>query len=54
MRRGHLECMFNLLKDHSRGYYVGGMKPDELRNLKKKTFYWLHFLWQLKEWIYLN
>lgn len=35
-RRGHLECMFNLLKDHSRGYYVGGMKPDELRESQEK------------------
>ena len=35
-RRGHLECMYNLLKDYSRGYYVGGMKPDELRESQEK------------------
>ena len=35
-RRGHLECMYNLLKDYSCGYYVGGMKPDELRESQEK------------------
>ena len=35
-RRGHLKCMFDLLKDYSRGYYVGGMKPDELRESQEK------------------
>ena len=35
-RRGHLECMYKLLKDYSRGYYVGGMKPDELRESQEK------------------
>ena len=35
-RRGHLECIYNLLKDYSRGYYVGGMKPDELRESQEK------------------
>ena len=35
-RRGHLSCMYGLLKDYSRGYYVGGMKPDELRESQEK------------------
>lgn len=35
-RRGHLKCMYELLKDYSRGYYVGGMKPDELRESQEK------------------
>ena len=35
-RRGHLKCMYDLLKDYSRGYYVGGMKPDELRESQEK------------------
>tara|TARA_B100000700_G_C15029736_1_gene849886 strand:- start:77 stop:1471 length:1395 start_codon:yes stop_codon:yes gene_type:complete len=35
-RRGHLSCMYSLLKDYSRGYYVGGMKPDELRESQEK------------------
>lgn len=35
-RRGHLSCMYDLLKDYSRGYYVGGMKPDELRESQEK------------------
>jgi superfamily II DNA or RNA helicase len=35
-RRGHLDEMFELLKDYSVGYYVGGMKPDELRESQEK------------------
>ena len=35
-RRGHLECMYNLLEGKSRGYYVGGMKPDQLRESQEK------------------
>ena len=35
-RRGHLECMYNLLEGYSRGYYVGGMKPDQLRESQEK------------------
>ena len=35
-RRGHLTCMYDLLKGYSRGYYVGGMKPDELRDSQEK------------------
>ena len=35
-RRGHLELMHNLLDGYSRGYYVGGMKPEELRESQEK------------------
>ena len=35
-RRGHLECIYNLLEGYSRGYYVGGMKPDQLRDSQEK------------------
>ena len=35
-RRGHLECMYNLLEGKSRGYYVGGMNPDQLRESQEK------------------
>ena len=43
-RRGHLECMYNLLKDYSRGYYVGGMKPDQLRDSQEKDILLATFL----------
>ena len=35
-RRGHLELIYNLLDGYSRGYYVGGMKPDDLRDSQEK------------------
>ncbi len=35
-RRGHLEEIYTLLSDYSRGYYVGGMKPQELRDSQEK------------------
>ena len=35
-RRGHLECIYDLLKDYSCGFYVGGMKPDQLRESQEK------------------
>ena len=30
-RRGHLEEIHKMLEGQSRGFYVGGMKPDQLR-----------------------
>ena len=35
-RRSHLESLFNLLDNYSCGYYVGGMKPDDLRESQEK------------------
>ena len=35
-RREHLNLLFNLLKGYSVGFYVGGMKPDELRDSQGK------------------
>ncbi|MBI52124.1 MAG: hypothetical protein CL779_02770 [Chloroflexi bacterium] len=35
-RRGHLECIFNYLDGYSKGYYIGGMKPDQLRESQEK------------------
>jgi len=35
-RRGHLNVMYQLLDGYSRGFYVGGMKPDELRESQEK------------------
>ena len=35
-RRGHLELIYNLLEGQSRGFYVGGMKPDQLRESQEK------------------
>lgn len=35
-RRGHLELLYNMLNGYSRGFYVGGMKPDELRESQEK------------------
>ena len=35
-RRDHLNLLFNLLKGYSVGFYVGGMKPDELRDSQGK------------------
>jgi superfamily II DNA or RNA helicase len=35
-RRGHLELLYKMLNAYSRGYYVGGMKPDELRESQEK------------------
>tara|TARA_B100000902_G_C27321209_1_gene924652 strand:- start:3800 stop:5203 length:1404 start_codon:yes stop_codon:yes gene_type:complete len=35
-RREHLNLMYNLLNGYSRGFYVGGMKPEELRDSQEK------------------
>jgi len=35
-RRGHLELLYKMLDGYSRGYYVGGMKPHELRESQEK------------------
>ena len=35
-RRGHLELIHKLLDGQSRGFYVGGMKPDQLRESQEK------------------
>ena len=35
-RRGHLDLLYKLLNGFSRGFYVGGMKPDELRDSQEK------------------
>lgn len=35
-RRGHLDILYKMLNGYSRGFYVGGMKPDELRESQEK------------------
>ena len=35
-RRGHLDLLYKMLNGYSRGFYVGGMKPDELRDSQEK------------------
>ena len=35
-RRGHLELIYKMLEGMSRGFYVGGMKPDQLRDSQEK------------------
>jgi superfamily II DNA or RNA helicase len=35
-RREHLNQLYKLLSDYSRGFYVGGMKPNELRDSQTK------------------
>ena len=35
-RRNHLNILYNLLDGYSRGFYVGGMKPHELRESQEK------------------
>ena len=35
-RRGHLKVLYEMLNAYSRGYYVGGMKPEELRESQEK------------------
>tara|TARA_B100000683_G_scaffold164194_1_gene158091 strand:- start:1306 stop:2061 length:756 start_codon:yes stop_codon:yes gene_type:complete len=35
-RRGHLDTLYKMLNGYSRGFYVGGMKPDELRESQEK------------------
>ena len=35
-RRGHLQTMYEMLSNLSRGFYVGGMKPNELRESQTK------------------
>jgi len=35
-RREHLNQLYGLLSDYSRGFYVGGMKPNELRESQTK------------------
>tara|TARA_B100001094_G_scaffold54130_1_gene49652 strand:+ start:7570 stop:8970 length:1401 start_codon:yes stop_codon:yes gene_type:complete len=35
-RRGHLDRLYELLSDYSRGFYVGGMKPNDLRDSQEK------------------
>ena len=35
-RRGHLEEIYKSLDGYSRGYYVGGMKPNDLRESQEK------------------
>jgi superfamily II DNA or RNA helicase len=35
-RREHLKLLYELLDGYSRGYYVGGMKPEELRESQEK------------------
>ena len=35
-RRGHLDMLYKMLNGYSRGFYVGGMKPDELRDSQEK------------------
>jgi superfamily II DNA or RNA helicase len=35
-RRGHLDLLYKMLNGYSRGFYVGGMKPDELRESQEK------------------
>ena len=35
-RRNHLELLYKTLENYSRGYYVGGMKPEELRESQEK------------------
>ena len=35
-RRNHLELIYKMLEGQSRGFYVGGMKPDQLRDSQEK------------------
>jgi superfamily II DNA or RNA helicase len=35
-RRGHLDLLYNMLNAYSRGFYVGGMKPEDLRESQEK------------------
>ena len=35
-RRGHLDLLFKMLDGYSCGFYVGGMKPHELRDSQEK------------------
>ena len=35
-RRGHLDLIYKMLDGYSRGFYVGGMKPHELRESQEK------------------
>ena len=35
-RRNHLELIYKMLDGESRGFYVGGMKPDQLRDSQEK------------------
>ena len=35
-RRGHLECIFNYLDGYSKGYYIGGMKQNDLKASETK------------------
>ena len=36
-RREHLNILYKLLDGYSRGFYVGGMKPEELRESQEKN-----------------
>lgn len=36
-RRGHLDQLHTMLNGYSRGFYVGGMKPEDLRESQEKT-----------------
>ena len=36
-RREHLNTLFHMLHGYSVGFYVGGMKPDELRESQEKN-----------------
>ena len=57
-RRGYLDQTKKWantnLNDQCAGLYVGGMKPDELRESQEKDIILGTFQWLLKEWIYQN
>ena len=53
-RRNHLELIYKMLDGESRGFYVGGMKPDQLRDSQEKDIILATFSWLLKVWIYPN
>ena len=36
-RRGHLDLLHKMLNGYSRGFYVGGMKPEDLRESQEKS-----------------
>ena len=38
-RRGHLDMLYKMLNGYSRGFYVGGMKPDELKGGQEKKYF---------------
>ena len=38
-KREHLNLMYKMLDGFSRGFYVGGMKPDELRGITRTRYF---------------